>query len=38
MNETQHQKILRFMRENPAKEIWLAKDFQQSPFFIGYEA
>ena len=29
--------LLKYMQSNPTRE-WLAKDFQKSPYFIGYEA
>lgn len=34
----QRDKILKAMIDNPDKKTWLAKDFQNGEYFIGYEA
>ena len=35
---TQYDVILGAMINNPQKEIWTAKDFQNGKYFVGYEA
>lgn len=35
---TQRKTILNAMFDNPNKENWIATDFQQGPYFVGYEA
>lgn len=35
---TQCNRILKCMLENPDKKEWMAKDFQSGEYFIGYEA
>ena len=34
----QRDKILKAMIDEPKKKTWLAKDFQNGEYFIGYEA
>lgn len=38
MDYTQCETIVKIMLENPSKEWWSAKDFQNGKYFIGYEA
>ena len=35
---SQRKMILTAMFENPDKKYWIASDFQQGPYFVGYEA
>lgn len=37
LQSTQFTKLLAFMQKEPTRE-WIASDFQQAPYFIGYEA
>ena len=37
IQQTQYTKLLAFMQKEPTRE-WIASDFQQHPYFIGYEA
>lgn len=37
IQQTQYTKLLAFMQKEPTRE-WIASDFQQQPYFIGYEA
>lgn len=38
MKNTQVETMIKYMLDNPSKEIWYASDFQKAPYFIGYEA
>ena len=38
MINTQCNKILKAMLENPQIKEWYAKDFQSGKYFVGYEA
>lgn len=37
IQQTQYTKLLAFMQKEPTRE-WIASDFQDKPYFIGYEA